>query len=952
MDRWMDEWMRGLIGCRQEATTKEAPGSNSCLFGGSSLYLLCCIFFQCYVSPGACCHALVSSRNHTLMSLLRPMAVPLSFLLLVFQTVQSMPRSRSRSPLYSPSTDLCLDDHSYSSGGEAPVRRSRPTGRISEQGLCHATTTPPSIFTTGEGSWVQEPNVTDASQRLQAALVDDYQPSHHEFVDSLMNQVFSYQISPPLQRTLLLVYIQDHRDRLQTQRDSGLLWSTAVMCNLSFCANASCCAIVPHEQDIHLCQELVHPRTRMWRTSRWQELLTRRSKPKARRKRRVHRRPCLGLFAKSLFWPSFLHTWFLVPIIQRARVGQCTCLPESGSVVLAAGLWLRISLHFQAHIQLCQGLHAGLCAFALSFDVAWTRAAACYHYVLALLTAYVNWSALLSSVVRSQRLCIRPSSWRCWHGGPSLTSCTGWKLICQCVQLVSISITTVCDLLKKGQACAYEHTSILVQKLWQLVSLTFTVIQIEGTLGHWAGLVYCWYPFDTFWPCHFSRSRHHCKYVARCKYIVSYMRMMNSLVLWNPRQDRVLPCLKKFPLWPLGDRVQATIQFTLTRLLMTLEHSTGVRQDSLLGNCRHVPLKLLMCVMLMLSKPWAHRLQNRDVCVLPESGPPICGVALAEHGSLAKEDLRWWIEVFKLSRCHCPLYVLLFDMRRHLPPKMKLALILPLLPQMLLRIALGLRPSRRPHTTWTLTICLRLTLYILVTLRRCFALTATTDHLLRCVHILCWWKHQYAGIWYSPPAVKIALLFLSPWFVLATSIMHTFDHIGTQVAANLKRWVSAASLGSLLFMMTLEQAKALHDGLLVTYSLPWHKFCSIFLPPRLALAHPCWYGANLHTWLFSIAWRVLCTIWQDNVCYWAWNLAILSASGMFGLMQFGAYSGHLYTAILCMLASMTLPFRRALWYSVTAWFLHFLHCPCACVPAHLYLFPCGIKRPGSGRYYQ
>ena len=179
---------------------------------------------------------------------------------------------------------------------EAPVRRSRSSGLISERGLCHTTATPPSIFTSGEGSWVQEPNVTDASQRLQAALMEDYQPSHHDFVDILMNQVFSYQISPPLQRTLLLVYIQDHRDRLQKQRDSGPFCNADVLSGFSFCTTALCRAAVPHEQDTRLCQELAHPKTTLWRTSRWQELLARRSKPRARRVLRVHRRLSRGFF--------------------------------------------------------------------------------------------------------------------------------------------------------------------------------------------------------------------------------------------------------------------------------------------------------------------------------------------------------------------------------------------------------------------------------------------------------------------------------------------------------------------------------------------------------------------------------------------------------------------------------------------------------------------------------
>ena len=48
-------------------------------------------------------------------------------------------------------------------------------------------------------------------------------------------------------------------------------------------------------------------------------------------------------------------------------------------------------------------------------------------------------------------------------------------------------------------------------------------------------------------------------------------------------------------------------------------------------------LKLLMCVMLVVSKLWVQRLINRDVCVSLESSPPICGEAFAGHGRVPRK---------------------------------------------------------------------------------------------------------------------------------------------------------------------------------------------------------------------------------------------------------------------------------------------------------------------------
>ena len=146
----------------------------------------------------------------------------LTLVSVTFVSVSGMPRSRSRSPLYSPSTDICLDcPGSGSSRSEAPSRRSRIPGCVSMDGLYHTPDDRPSIFASGDRAWDHEPDAAVASQQLQTALVGPPTESHRDFDETLMSQVFSYNISPPLQRTLLLLYIQDHRDRLQHQQGPG-----------------------------------------------------------------------------------------------------------------------------------------------------------------------------------------------------------------------------------------------------------------------------------------------------------------------------------------------------------------------------------------------------------------------------------------------------------------------------------------------------------------------------------------------------------------------------------------------------------------------------------------------------------------------------------------------------------------------------------------------------------
>ena len=282
-------------------------------------------------------------------------------------SVSGMPRSRSRSPLYSPSTDLCLDcPGSGSSRSEAPSRRSRTPGCVSMGGLYHTSDDRPSIFASSERVWDHEPDATVASQQLQAALVGPSTESHRDFVEALMSQVFSYNISPPLQRTLLLLYIQDHRERLQHQQGPGRLSSDFALSGQhnSYLAH-SCCQVCsePADQamlDALFRQEMVRERTRLWRTSRWEDTLARRSRKGGSRRLRRFRRAPIGIFAKQqfrfkhwlLFWHSCLHVHYSDEFSSQAckRLGMC----PASSICRVLCPWLQRLLQVIAQSFACQ----------------------------------------------------------------------------------------------------------------------------------------------------------------------------------------------------------------------------------------------------------------------------------------------------------------------------------------------------------------------------------------------------------------------------------------------------------------------------------------------------------------------------------------------------------------------------------------------------------------------
>ena len=211
------------------------------------------------------------------------------YLILLIPT-WGMPRSRSRSPLYSPTSDLRLSplgghDSSHS---DTPHRRTRQAGQVSDSGLYHVSSGSPSIFMQ-TSTVMPEPDETTTCQQLTSCLTGPYQPTHAEFIDSLAEHVLQYRIGPPLQRSLLMIFIQDHRERLRQQSSSGSGLVRVVMPSLhkgSGVAGAACC----DNEDNRL-------RIKRRRTNRWKGTLARRGRLRARKRRRCSEMPSSKVFA-------------------------------------------------------------------------------------------------------------------------------------------------------------------------------------------------------------------------------------------------------------------------------------------------------------------------------------------------------------------------------------------------------------------------------------------------------------------------------------------------------------------------------------------------------------------------------------------------------------------------------------------------------------------------------
>ena len=689
------------------------------------------------------------------MTSLCPMAALLLFLTVITERGQCMPRSRSRSPLYSPSTDVRPGCCSDSSRDDEPVRRSRSSGCVSDRGLFHTPDPAPSIFTSGVCSVEQEPDATITSQQLQAALRSDYAQSHHDFINALLEQVFSYQISPPLQRTLLLIYIQDHRDRLQRQQDSGLFRLEWAFLGLpSFCAVHSC-EFALYVGALHSCQELCHPRTKLWRTARWQGLLARRSKPRARKVRGKHCSSFRRFFATCPRVLNFLRAWCFHICDHHWSSDNRPC---KTAICPSSEICPRLSM--LVHLMRLQS--------ALGTDIA-------YQCLFIGCAACVRLAGIAKHFFcpRFSHFCACSPCWRSLRIGLGLNSGCSLEFTCITVGLLLHSLQSK----QYTPTAAYASLMILVRVLvavcWQdsctpIPLIRFSLIRLLMFISNAIAQSLDAFISVSSWcsvlhqPCPFARSRLHCRFDALYKYNGSFMMMWSFPPMWTLHSAQVTLPQRKFLSLHLVGHVQHHILDILILLPMCL--APPPQLERLLGSqyldlpklhisyWHELPLGLMLV---------AGDIKRADApCGLPGSGGPNSGRVPGVFEELAGMVLDWYPRRYRRTRFLCRRC----DFGHHkeqVPLRWKLLDQIPL-PRLLTYPWRDLphRLSLMSLMPRTLTTCLRSALYIRMILMICFALTAMLDLPLRYVHMLC------RGILHS-------LVFWT--LVLARKTMHTID---------------------------------------------------------------------------------------------------------------------------------------------------------------------------------
>ena len=667
-----------------------------------------------------------------IMTSLCLMAALLLFLTVIIERGQCMPRSRSRSPLYSPSTDVRPGCCSDSSRDDEPVRRSRSSGCVSDRGLFHTPDPAPSIFTSGVCSVEQEPDATITSQQLQAALSSDYAQSHHDFINTLLEQVFSYQISPPLQRTLLLIYIQDHRDRLQRQQDSGLFRLEWAFLGLpSFCAVHSCEFALSVEA-LHSCQELCHPRTKLWRTARWKDLLARRSKPRARKVRGKHHSSFRRFFATCPRVLSFLRVWCLHICDHHWSFDSRPC---KTAICPSSEICPRLSML----------VHLMKLLSAIGTDLA-------YHCLFIGCAACVRLAGIAKHFFcpRFSHFRACPPCWRSLRIGLGLNSGCSLEFTCIAVGLLLHSLQSM----QYTPTAAYASLMILVRVLaavcWQdlctpILWFRFLLIRLLMFISNAIAQSLDSFISVSSWcfvlhqPCPFARSRLHCRFDAQYKYNGSFMMMWSSPPMLTPHMAQATLPQRTYLSLHLGGHVQHHILDILILLSMCLalpsqlERRLGSQYLGLpklhISYWRELPLGLMLV---------AGDIKRADApCGLPGSSGPNSGRVPGVFAELAGMMFDWYPRRYRRIRFFCRRC----DFGNHteqVPLRWRLLDLIPL-PRLRKYLWQGLphRLSLMPLMPRTLTTCLRSALYIRMILMICFALTAMLDLPLKYVHMLC-----------------------------------------------------------------------------------------------------------------------------------------------------------------------------------------------------------------------
>ena len=613
-----------------------------------------------------------------------------------------------------------------------------------------------------------EPDETTTCQQLTSCLTGPYQPTHAEFIDSLAEHVLQYRIGPPLQRSLLMIFIQDQRERLRQHSSSCSGLVSVVMPSLhegSGVDGAACCDNEDHRL-----------RIKRWRTNRWQGILARRGRLRVRKRCRRSEMLMSNVFANmcvSTACSGSARPRFLIVLCAAGRVAlQVLSTTDFG------GSWLQVMVRFAHDLHDIARWCLGLSLALLSLLNIWTPEALVSWPIRCLLQC----TFALEGVHRCRWMCCWPSSGGrlvIYCLGQSIVDCICWTnaiasaLLLRSIRLIFFLLWPVNIFLHSWQShspCRFVLSPLVVARAGRIA------IYWEVLIGH-VGLV-CRL-------CHSVRSLHLFRFVElySCKHIynVSSMRMMSSLLwlvilhslgTWDQTLYRIL--------LPENLR-QQSIRASLTRLRICLARRRSRRTDvAVWPNLDR--LKHLISLPAQGEQGGAWMGPADAFCVSLAWCTPTYGRDQGGRGYLpVVAQLGALIEVFRRSRCLCLLCD--FCRRSWLPPLPWMRQVLTL--QLTIVTALALRFARMTLSTLPLMVHHQQTLYIPMILRIFWArLPQTHDRPMVCVQYLdsqcqmVWWlRLRMWKIFCMPP-------YPLPWSAVSLACLFIF---GTQVAMRLWR---------------------------------------------------------------------------------------------------------------------------------------------------------------------
>ena len=413
-----------------------------------------------------------------------------------------------------------------------------------------------------------EPDATTCCSQLLEVLTGPYHHTHLEYLDELASQVTTGLVGDDLRRSLLLLFIQYHREQFRRYSAAG---PAAFECGLS--------RHVWWHYEIAL-RSACHCRFRRWRTHTWMKTLQRgQARHRRRKRRRSYLQHLSKVFGRLSIWTrpeNLLCAWF------GAHVHLHRLIVEKVLLFLGMKCW-HIIVVLQPYATLLPRLQ---CMTRES-----TAPGPCRSF---LVCSFASGFRQQITPFRS-RLC----SWTSpWSGCCTLRGCLKFHILRISFSCFATAHDTSILLGIMFLALAESFAVGYSLFLWSILYLTIlgdcflcvcVLVLYEQYFRHC-----CVIPRHPQ-PCLFIRSRRRCRFVAHCKYIGNYMEMMN----FPPRRS---PCQilfrRRFPSWLLGDRIPLPIRYISTQLHMYFG-ALRLPPGSHAGRClalhrRHISLHLVL----------------------------------------------------------------------------------------------------------------------------------------------------------------------------------------------------------------------------------------------------------------------------------------------------------------------------------------------------------------------